>query len=191
MIDETSNAYSAIAKGEQREVPSSVLKNARCIAVLPNVITGAFVVGGTHGEGLASCKDSNNGWSKPAPISITQGSLGLQAGVKSADLVLFFQSQDAVRALKRGSFTFGADVSAVAGTYDSNIDTSNAGVVVFTRAAGLFAGASVNGSKVGKDEDQIANYYGKKMDFAALLESQESTDSSAYTQNLTRLFPNT
>ena len=144
MVDEASEVYGAIAKGPHGEVPASVLKNARCIAVLPNVITGALVVGGTHGEGLASCKDSDNRWSQPAPISLNQGSIGLQAGAKSADLVLYFQNNDAVQALKRGNFALGADISAVAGNFDSSVDTSKAGVVVYTRTEGLFAGASVN-----------------------------------------------
>ena len=190
MVDQSAEVYSAIAKGPQGEVPRSVISNTRCIAVLPNVITGALVVGGTHGAGLASCKDNGNNWSQPAPISLNQGSIGLQAGVKSADLVLFFQNKEAVRALKRGEFTLGTDISAVAGNYDSKLDTSTAGVVVYTRAEGLFAGASVNGSKIGKDKDVLESYYGKKADYSALLEGQNSPDSSGYTQRLTKLLPN-
>lgn len=97
--------------GSNGKVPESVLKHAKCIAILPNVITGAFVIGGTHGEGLASCKNTNDSWSQPVPITLNQGSIGLQAGAKSADIVLFFQSKDAVTALKRGNITLGADVS--------------------------------------------------------------------------------
>lgn len=189
MVDQATEVYSSIAKGSHGTVPASVLTNARCIAVLPNVITGALVVGGTHGEGFASCKDGGDKWSQLAPISLNQGSIGLQAGAKSADLVLFFQSKDAVQALKRGEFALGTDVSAVAGTYDSSIDTSKAGVVVYTRAEGLFAGASVNGSKIGKDDDELANYYGKKVDYTAMLEGKDSPDSAGYADKLTKLFP--
>ena len=190
MIDVTAEVYEGIAKGAHGEVPATVLKNARCIAVLPNVITGAFVVGGTHGEGLASCKIENGTqWSQPAPITLNQGSIGLQAGAKSADLVLFFQSKDAVQALKRGNFSLGADVSAVAGNYDSNVDTSNAGVLVYTRTEGLFAGASVNGSNVGSDQDDLERFYGKKIEYRDILESRETPDSSGYTTKLTKLFP--
>lgn len=189
IIDQTAEVYAAIAKGPHGEVPASTLKNARCIAVLPNVLTGAIVVGGSHGEGLASCVDSSGSWSQPAPISLNQGSIGLQVGGKSADLVLFIQNNDAVKALKSGEFTLGADVSAVAGNYDSSVDTSTAGVVVFTRTAGLFAGAAVNGSKIGRDKDELAKFYGKNTDYTALLEGRESPDNSGYTKNLTRLFP--
>jgi len=186
LVDETALVYSAIAKGKQGEVPAIVLSKARCIAILPDVKTGALVIGGTHGEGLASCKTSDNTWSQPVPTSINQGSIGLQAGVKSVDLVLFFQDEKAEMALKRGEFELGTDVSVVAGRFDSNIDTSNAGVVVYSRAKGLFAGASINGSKIGKDQDKIIQCYGKSADYAALLESPQD---SGYATKLTKLFP--
>ena len=189
MVEESMEVYSSIAKGTNREVPASVLRNARCIAVIPNVITGALIVGGAHGEGLASCKDANNSWSQPAAVSLNQGSLGLQAGAKSADLVMYFQSKDAVNALKKGNFAIGSDISAVAGNYDNSVDTSGAGVVVYSRTQGAFAGASVTGSKIGNDKDDLASYYGKKVDYTALLENRETPDSAGVTQKLTKLFP--
>ena len=189
LVEDAAEVYAAIAKGPHGEVPASVFQNARCIAVIPKVITGALVVGGTHGSGVASCRDSNRRWSQPAAISLTQGSIGIQAGAKSTDLVMFFQSQKAEQALKYGEFTIGTDVSAVAGNYDSSIDTSGAGVVVFTRTAGLFAGAAVSGGKIAKDQDDMALYYGKHVDYSALLDGRESPDSSDYTQRLTKLFP--
>jgi lipid-binding SYLF domain-containing protein len=189
MVDEASGVYGTIVKGPQGEVPQAVLMNARCIAVLPNVLTGALLVGGAHGEGLASCKDSSNKWSNPAPISLNQGSFGLQAGAKSADLVLFFQTAEASAALKRGNFALGADVSAVVGDYGRSVDTSSAGVVAYTRTGGLFAGASINGSKIGKDQSDIAKYYGKAADYAAILEGRQMPDTAEYTRKLTKLFP--
>lgn len=188
-VDEASEVYDAIVKGSHGKVPESVLKNSRCIAIIPDVVTGALLVGGSHGEGFASCKNVNDVWSHPAPISLNQGSIGLQAGAKSADLVMFFQSKDAVSALKRGNFTLGSDISAVAGSYESNVDTSNAGVVVYSRTEGVFAGASVNGSKIGKDEDDLQRYYDKKVNYTALLEGTESPDTSGYSQKLIKLFP--
>jgi lipid-binding SYLF domain-containing protein len=189
MVDESSEVYDAIANGPRHEVPTSVRNNTRCIAVMPNVMTGAFVVGGTHGEGLASCRDDNNNWSQPAAISLNQGSIGLQAGAKSVDLVLFFQSKEAMQALKRGNFSLGADVSAVAGNYDSAIDTKNAGVLVYSRTEGLFAGVSVNGGKIGSDDTQTKRNYGRKVNYRTLLENREYPDATGYTTKLTKLFP--
>lgn len=189
LVDESAMVYRAITEGSHGKIPASVLENARCIAVLPNVITGALLIGGTHGEGLASCKGSNGVWNQPAAISLNQGSIGLQAGAKSTDLVLFLQSDKAVQALKRGNFELGTEVSAVAGNFDGSIDTSRAGVVVYTRTEGVFAGASVNGGKIGNNPKDLTSYYGKKVDYTALLEGRETPDTSGYTQKLTKLFP--
>lgn len=189
LVDRSTEAYAAIVKGSHGEVPANVLSSARCVAVIPGVITGALVVGGTYGNGLASCRDSNNTWSQPAPISLNQGSIGLQAGGKSADLVLFFQSNEAVAALKNNKFRIGAEMNAVAGTYDTGVDTSHAGVVVYTRASGLFAGAALTGGKISKNQTDLERFYGKRVGFQALLESRETPDSSGYSQKLTKLFP--
>ena len=189
LVNEASEAYESIVKGPQSEVPRKILTGALCIGVIPNLMTGAFVVGGTHGEGLVSCKDKNGEWSQPATISLNQGSVGLQAGAKIADMVLFFRTTDAVEALKKGNFTLGTDVSAVAGSYDANISSSDAGVIVYSRSDGLFAGVSVNGSKVGKEQDMLERYYGERIDYSALLEGRQNTGSRGYTVNLTKLFP--
>ena len=189
MVNQASEVYSTIAKGSHGEVPMSVKAGARCIAVLPNVMTGALVIGGTHGEGLVSCKDAAGAWSQPIPISLNQGSIGLQAGAKSTDLVLYIESKKAEQALKDGSFAIGADVSAVAGKYDAALDVSTAGVVVYSRTNGVFAGASVSGSNIRKDEDQVRNFYGRDVNSNATLNNTEAPDSTLYSKKLTDLFP--
>lgn len=189
LIEDSTEVYNAIVRAPNNQVPSTVLQRAKCIAVIPNAITGAIVVGGTHGEGVASCKSGDSSWSQPAAISLNQGSFGIQAGAKSTDLVIFFQTNEAVQALKRGNFTFGTEVSAVAGNYDSAIDTSSAGALIYTRTEGLFAGASVNGGKIGYDQDTLTRYYGKKVTYTSLLEGKETPDSAGSTQKLTSGFP--
>jgi lipid-binding SYLF domain-containing protein len=188
-IDEAFSVYEAITSNPQAPIPRNVLRDAKCIAVLPGVMTGAIIVGGTYGEGVASCKNADNAWSQPAAISLSKGSIGLQAGAKSADMVLFFVSQSAASALKRGNFALGSDVSAIAGNYEATLDTSSAGVVVYTQTEGMFAGASVSGSQIGIDKDELARYYNKKVDYTALLDGREFPDQSGYTEKLTKLFP--
>jgi lipid-binding SYLF domain-containing protein len=189
MIDDAAELYRKVVSGPQGEVPDSVLDNARCIALLPGVVTGAFVVGGTYGDGLASCKNENGTWSHPAAITLSKGSIGLQAGMKSADLVLFFQTEQAAQALKRGELTIGSDISAVAGKYGSELNTSGAGVVAYTHNRGLFAGASINGSKIGKNQSDLESYYGKKVDFTGVLEGRELSETTSSSRKLTSLFP--
>jgi lipid-binding SYLF domain-containing protein len=189
MIDVASNVYRAIVKGAHGSVPPSVLSKANCIAVLPNVITGAIVIGGTHGTGLVSCKNDLGNWSQPAAITLNNASIGLQAGAKATDLVLFFQTKEAEEALKKGDFSMGADVSAVAGKYDSGFDSAGAGIVAFNRIEGFYAGVSISGGKIAKDQGEIARYYGTNVDFRALLNNTNYPDSAEYTKKLTILFP--
>ena len=190
MLERASEVYGAIAKGSNREVPRSVLSKAQCVAIIPGVVTGALVVGGSHGEGVASCKTGAGTWSQPAPISLNQGSIGLQAGAKSADLVIYFQSNKSVEALKSGAVTISADVSAVAGKYDASVDNTGAGMVVYSRAEGVFAGVSVTGGKITKDQDALSRFYGSNADYAALLDGRSTPDTTGNADRLTKLFPN-
>lgn len=188
-IDDATSVYKAIVKGEHGQVPDSVLRNSRCIAVIPNVVTGAIIVGGAHGNGLVSCRGASATWSQPATISFNQGSVGLQAGAKSSDLVLFFQTPEAVKALKSGTVALGTDVSAVAGKYDRAFDTSGAGVIVYSRAEGFFAGASISGSEIVAEKKELVRFYGENADYAAVLDGRETPDTSEYAMRLTSQLP--
>ncbi len=188
MIDQSAEVYAAIIKGESKEVPMKIQNDALCVAVLPNVVTAAVVVGGAHGVGLVSCKNADAKWSQPAVLSLNQGNIGLQVGAKSTDVVLFLMNKDAVQSLKNGDFVLGTDLSAVAGNYDSSVDTETAKVIAFTRTEGLFAGAAIGGSKIGKEQADLDSYYGMKVDRVALLEGRVSPDSSNYAEKLTKLF---
>lgn len=188
-VDQAATVYRSVVKNSKGEVPASVLNNARCIAVVPSIMGGAVAVGGAHGEGLASCKGKDGAWSQPVPITLSEASIGLQAGAKSTDAVIFFQTPEAVAALKRAKLRFGADVSAVAGKYDAAFDSAGKGVVVYTDSEGVFAGASIGGTMIGKDREELTAMYGRSSTFSGILEGSENPDSAGYTKSLTSLFP--
>lgn len=173
VLRDSADVYRAIATGPYGSVPDSVVSRANCIAVIPNVLTAAAVIGGTHGEGVASCKLSSGKWSQPAFVNINSGSLGAQLGAKSTDVVLYFQNQEAVSALKRGKFAFGADASVVAGKFERSFDTTGAGVVAYQRSSGAFLGAALNGGNLSSDEDDNRAVYGKNIRTADILEGRE------------------
>ena len=95
-------------------IPDSVLTGAKCIAVIPHMVKGAFMVGGEHGSGLATCRTSS-GWSAPAPFSISGGSIGWQIGGQSSDLVMMVMNQQGMDQLMSGHFKVGAGADAAAG----------------------------------------------------------------------------
>jgi SH3 domain-containing YSC84-like protein 1 len=95
-------------------IPDAVLRGAKCIAVIPHMIKGAFMVGGEHGSGLATCRTSS-GWTAPAPFNISGGSIGWQIGGQSSDLVMMVMNQQGMDQLMSGHFKVGAGASVAAG----------------------------------------------------------------------------
>ena len=177
-----------VMKSPQGQVPKSVLNSAKCIAVFPKVITAAIVVGGTHGDGIVTCR-SNDKWSTPSIASLTGGSLGAQIGGKSTDLVLFITNDDAVKTLKKGKFAIGADASVAVGSYDAAADLTKSGVVAYQRNEGGYLGASLGAGNIKIDEDANMRLYGKDAHAVNMLEGRASTQTAAGDTFLT-LLPN-
>jgi lipid-binding SYLF domain-containing protein len=156
------------------QIPSSVLSDAQCILILPAVKEAAMIVGGKHGDGVVSCRTSH-GWSAPAFVSITGGSVGLQAGFEHQDLVLLMNKQGEQQ-LTRGEWSMGSDASA-AGPINSTTGGPEANgwktpVLVYTTSTGAYAGASLEGSKISVDNDNMRKLYGANASLQAVLSGE-------------------
>lgn len=162
------------------QIPSNLLSQAQCIAVIPKLTKGGFIVGGEHGSGVVSCRTSS-GWSAPAFITMTGGSVGLQAGGEHQDIVLLMNSQGE-QELKNGHWDLGAEAVA-AGPTGGTGTTENTGwkapVLSYATSKGAFAGADVGGSKIGADRDMIHNLYGESASFQTILDGQVQPAASA------------
>lgn len=169
--------YKAIIKNENGEVPRSVLEKARCVAVFPGVISGAAVIGGSHGSGISSCRTQAGNWSKPAFIDISTASVGVQLGAKSSDLVLYMLSPQAENALKTGKITLGTDTSITLGTYGKAVDTNTTNIVAYEKSEGGMLGMSLTGSTLSRNDNMNRNYYGRNVDFVELLEDRANVQS--------------
>jgi len=161
-LQRSTEVYKAISESKEKKVPESVLNRAKCVAVFPDTRTISLGVGGTHSDGVGFCKTAQGTWENPMFLNLTGGSIGLQAGYKSADMVLFITGEKAQEALHRGEFKLGGDISAVAGSFDRTFEPKQAEVVVYRRTEGLFAGASVEGINISRDEDDESAFYGAK-----------------------------
>ena len=157
-VTRAADVYGTIIK--DAKVPSSVLKNAKCIAVFPNVVTAALAVGGVHGDGLAFCRNTSGKWSKPVFLDLTGGSIGVQAGVKSANVVLYMSGEKAKEAIQKGEFSLTGELSAVAGSFDESYVAPRQGVISYTKTEGAFAGASLGGVNISHDKDEQRAFYG-------------------------------
>lgn len=159
-LTKSTNVYREISEGKHGKVPQSVLDKTRCVAVFPDTVTVSAGIGGTHGDGVGFCKTATGQWENPMFLNLIGGSVGLQAGVKSADMVLYITGEKAAQALQKGSFKLGGELSAVAGTFDKTLPSPHAEVIAYSRSQGLFMGASLEGVNVSRDDSDERAFYG-------------------------------
>lgn len=161
-----------------KQVPSSLLDQSKCIAVLPDVTKAGLGIGGKHGNGVVSCRTAN-GWSAPAFISLSGGSVGFQAGVAKQDVILLMNDQGAQQ-LRSGKWDMGAEAVAAGPTGGAEASTAwTAPVLSYTRSSGAYAGANLAGSKLSADEDTIHNQYGEGTTFSNVLDGKVKPEPSA------------
>ncbi len=157
-----------------RAIPDKVMHDAKCVAVIPSMVKVAFVFGGNHGKGIATCRTESGGWSAPAPITITGGSWGLQLGGQAIDLVMIVTNDEGMQHLLSSKFKLGADASAAAGPVgrDAAADTDwkmRAEVLTYSRARGIFAGIDLNGAAITQDKEETRILYGGFVPFPDIL----------------------
>jgi SH3 domain-containing YSC84-like protein 1 len=164
-----------------QQIPSSLLKQAKCIAVIPKLTKAGLIVGGEHGNGVVSCR-TIAGWSAPAFINLTGGSVGLQAGGEHQDIILLMNNQGE-QELRNGHWDLGAEAAAAGPTGASAARTENTGwkapVLSYTHSSGAYAGANLEGSRLQADEDTIHNLYGQNVSFQSVLEGQVQSPDPA------------
>jgi SH3 domain-containing YSC84-like protein 1 len=164
-------------------IPEEVLDHAKCIAVVPHMIKGGFVVGAEHGRGVASCRTAH-GWSAPAFFAITGGSWGLQIGVEGVDLVMVIQNEKGMQQLLSSKFQLGGDASAAAGPVgrhaSANTDWKmDAEVLTYSRAKGAFAGLDLSGAAIRQDDDSMKAVYGPDVDQKSVLDGHVKATPAA------------
>ncbi len=151
------------------KLPSDMIEDANCIAVVPYLVKGAFWVGGRHGRGLISCRvedaQATGSWSPPVAVRISGLSIGAQFGGQVTDLVLFFMSKRGVESLLRNRIALGADVSVAAGPVGRSAEAATdlkfkAEIYAYAKSRGLFAGVALEGAHLGIADKGNRQIYG-------------------------------
>ncbi len=147
-------------------IPNKLLDEARAIVVVPDTVKAGLVIGGRRGHGLMSVKTADGTWSAPAFLRLTGGSIGLQAGVQSADVVMVFRNDRSLDSIVNGKLTLGADAGVAAGPLGRNASTATDGqlqaeIWSWSRARGLFAGIALDGAVLSIDDDANQAVYGQ------------------------------
>jgi lipid-binding SYLF domain-containing protein len=182
-LDNATLVLHQIMSTPDRGIPEEVLEHAKCIAVVPHMIKAGFVLGGENGKGVATCRTAN-GWSAPAFFAITGGSWGLQIGVEGVDLVMVFQGDSGMQRLENAKFQLGADASAAAGPVGrhATADTDwklNTEILTYSRAKGAFAGLTLTGADVRRDDSSMDAFYGHDVSSRRVLHGEVATPASA------------
>ena len=158
-------------------IPEDLIDKAECIIVFPSVLKAAFVIGGSYGRGAMTCRSGEHftgPWSAPTMMALEGGSVGLQLGGQATDFVLLVMNPRGARSILSSKVKLGADASAAAGpkgrTANASTDaTLRAEVLSYSRARGLFAGLSLEGSTVRPDNDGNERIYGKKVEAESIV----------------------
>jgi lipid-binding SYLF domain-containing protein len=174
-----------IMSAPDKGVPSKILADADCVAVVPSMLKAGFVFGARYGKGIATCRHGNS-WSAPAPIRIEGGSWGLQAGGEAVDLVMLVMNQKGMDQLLSSKFKIGADVSGAAGPVGRQAEGTTdwkmrSEVLTYSRARGAFAGIELNGAAITQDQDDTRALYGKDIAFRQILSGRVPTPAGTQT----------
>src|SRR3984957_7782282 len=113
-VQAAADVLNDIPRAPDKGIPQEVLSSAECVAVVPSMLKGGFIVGAKYGRGLASCR-TEKGWSAPAFFVVTGGSFGFQIGGQAVDLVMLIMNKDGMKHLLSSEFALGADASVAAG----------------------------------------------------------------------------
>jgi SH3 domain-containing YSC84-like protein 1 len=150
------------------DIPRDLIDKARCVVVMPSVLKAAFVVGGSYGRGTMVCrtgKDFTGPWGAPAMYALEGGSVGFQIGGEATDFVFLLMNDRAAGSLLHSKVKLGADASIAAGPKGRSAEADSdaymrAEVLSYSRARGVFAGVSLEGSTLRPDDEGNRKLYG-------------------------------
>ncbi|MGH9255293.1 MAG: lipid-binding SYLF domain-containing protein [Vicinamibacterales bacterium] len=167
-VREAATIFGEIMGAEDKSIPQAILGKAEGIAIFPGTLRAGFVVGGMRGRGIISARNDGR-WSAPAFLTLTGGSIGLQIGGQAADIILVINNRRGVENLVSNQFKLGADAAVAAGPVGRDAQAATdlqmrAQILSYSRARGLFAGVTINGSTVRQDQDANERFYGKRLE---------------------------
>jgi len=166
-VEDAIRVLAEMTKESDKSIPERLLQRSAGIAIIPDVIKAAYIVGGRHGNGVLLVRGNDGVWSNPSFIGLTGGSVGWQIGVESADIILVFKTPRSIENITRGKFTLGADAGVSAGPLGRSAEASTdaelkAEIYSYSRSRGLYAGLSLQGASLHVDAKANQNFYGMK-----------------------------
>jgi len=184
-LDAAGAVFSEIMGAPDKGIPQDLLNHSYCIVIVPDLKTGAFIVGAKYGKGYISCRSKvGPGWSAPGTVRIEGGSFGFQLGASSTDLIMLVMNERGADKLLASKFTLGAEGSVAAGpvgrTATAQTDAQlHADILSWSRSQGLFAGVALEGATLRQDMNDNVDIYGKKLSNREIVTSRRRMPPSA------------
>ena len=148
-------------------IPPSMLQSAAGVAIFPNMVKGGFILGVNYGKGVLHVRNQDQSWSPPVMVTMGGGSIGFQAGVQAADIVLVFKTPQSLTNILGGQkVTLGADASVAVGPVGRQANAATdarlgAEIYSYARSRGLFLGVSLGGADLSVDHNADGVLYGR------------------------------
>jgi SH3 domain-containing YSC84-like protein 1 len=176
------------------DLPSTLVDKAECVIVVPSVVKAAFIVGGSYGRGAMTCRgreDFRGPWGAPTMIALEGGSVGFQLGGQATDFIILVMNPRGVTAILSSKVRLGVNLTAAAGPKGRSAEAATdasfrAELLTYSRARGLFAGVSLEGSTLRADNTANEHLYGKKVE-AIDIARKNAVPTPAAAQNLLSL----
>jgi SH3 domain-containing YSC84-like protein 1 len=170
-LQDSAGVLKEVLNAPDNGIPNDLLDKSKCVVVIPSVKKAALGVGGSYGRGVMTCRSGptfKGKWSAPAMFALEGASIGLQIGAEATDFVLLVMNEQGARSIMSSKVKLGADASAAAGpvgrTTSAEIDAAmKAEILSYSRAKGLFAGVSLEGSTLRSDDNANEAIYGQKL----------------------------
>lgn len=184
-MQDAAKVLNELTNAGDKGIPDEVLHSAKCVAVLPSMIKGAFVLGGEHGGGVATCRLPDGHWSAPAFFTISGGSWGLQIGVQDVQLVIMAMNEEGMRHMMNEKFQVGGEASAAAGPVGRHASAGtdwklNTQFLTYSRTKGVFAGIDLSGSWIARDKKSTEAEYGNDLTNGDLLDGKTPPPPEAH-----------
>jgi SH3 domain-containing YSC84-like protein 1 len=171
-LDAAATILGEIMTTPDKAIPDPVLKEAKCIVVVPGIVKVALGIGARRGKGVATCRTTSD-WSAPAPVGFREGSVGFQVGGKSVDLIMLVMNREAANRLLSSTLKIGGDVSGTAGPVGPNASNNpawrNSEILSYSKSRGAFAGIDLKGAALRQDKSATIRLYGRYIPFGSIL----------------------
>lgn len=176
-------------------IPQGLLDRSKCVIVIPSVLKAAFIVGGTYGRGAMVCRNGegfNGHWGAPVMMAVEGGSIGLQLGGEATDFVILVMNDRGANSILSSKVKVGGDISAAAGpvgrTAEADTDAyMRAEMLTYSRARGLFAGVSLEGTTLRPEGEADEALYGRKIEAKEIVRGPEPKAPEAAGRLISRL----